>query len=290
MIQQALNRHSMIAIPPETKYFSSFLGHSHNCQLRRVARIQEDLQITVPLPCKRICDKASARHFYDQIAKAYLCLLRKPNAVYFGEKTPAHAGYLPSINKVFPDAKYLWIYRDGRNVALSLQKVPWMSNELSVNFLVWLFYYSKQMSAAHNRSIDILFLKYEDVVSQPVQTFSRIATFLDLPFELAVPTGSGNRQGVLDWEYSWKGLAFEHITATRVGMWKSELAPCEVEFLEYLGGHALRSLGYHTASTTPSLRVLLNYRRLFFGLTRLFWRLPLDEVANQLFGRAFCIG
>ena len=66
MLQQALNRHAQIAIPPETKFFSSFLGHSQRCQLRRLARINRDLQINLPAPACTIRKQADARAFFAQ--------------------------------------------------------------------------------------------------------------------------------------------------------------------------------------------------------------------------------
>src|SRR5215831_4421176 len=43
MVQQALNRHSQIVIPPETKFFFSFYGHSLAQQARHVRRLNADL-------------------------------------------------------------------------------------------------------------------------------------------------------------------------------------------------------------------------------------------------------
>ena len=43
LLQQALNRHSQIVIPPETKYFFSFLGHTRRCQHRHIDRLNADL-------------------------------------------------------------------------------------------------------------------------------------------------------------------------------------------------------------------------------------------------------
>ena len=47
---------------------------------------------------------------------------------------------MPRVRRLFPDAKILVLYRDGRDVAQSLTRVPWMSANLYVNFVVWLYY------------------------------------------------------------------------------------------------------------------------------------------------------
>ena len=42
---------------------------------------------------------------------------------------------LPRIRELYPDARVVVLYRDGRDVASSLTRVPWMSPNLYVNFL-----------------------------------------------------------------------------------------------------------------------------------------------------------
>lgn len=289
MLQQALNRHSGIAIPPETKYFSSFLGHSRKCQSRRLVRINTDLQIDIPRPPETIRGMAKSHQFYGEMAERYLAKLGMKGATYFGEKTPAHAGYVPQMRRLFPDAKFLWIYRDGRDAALSMRKVPWMSRNLAVNMAVWLFYYQKQMRAMQDNKLDLLVIKYEELVTQPMTEFSKICLFLDVPFELAMVNGFGNREGILEWEYPWKRSALEPITCERVGVWRKELSTKEVEMLEWLGGRALRNLDYPLV-TTPSWWNVRHYPGIAQGIIRLLSRFPLDEATNQLFGRAICVG
>jgi hypothetical protein len=247
------------------------------------------LHISLPPPGVAVSGRTAARAFFEGLAEAYLGRLRKKGVVCFGEKTPAHSGYVCQIRQVFPDGKFLWIYRDGRDVAVSLRKVGWMSPNLAVNFLVWLFYYAKQMTAAKQRGLRILFVKYEKLVREPSSEFSRILAFLGLPFESAVVFGKGNREGILEWEYPWKALACEGITDSRVGSWRNELSCRELQMLEQIGGRALRHLGYEVAAAHSTLFNVLRYPRVFGDLMRLFQRLPFDEVGHQLLGRALCV-
>src|SRR5437016_6151356 len=134
MVQQALNRHSQIVIPPETKYFFSFFGHSRGQQRRHVRRLNEDLRINLPTPARRIRSLDEGRDFYEIMARQYVERLQKKSVASFGEKTPEHTGHLLRIRQMFPRAKIIVLSRDGRDVALSLTKVPWMSSNLYVNF------------------------------------------------------------------------------------------------------------------------------------------------------------
>jgi hypothetical protein len=112
----------------------------------------------------------------------------------------------------------LVIYRDGRDVASSLTKVPWMSPDLYVNFVVWLYYYRVVRRAMFGGMPNAHLLRYEDVVSAPEREFRQVLEFLDLPYERAVVEGYGNREGIPERELAWKARALERITTQRIGV------------------------------------------------------------------------
>jgi hypothetical protein len=286
MLQQALNRHSQVVLPPETKFFFSFLGHSRVRQLRHLERLDADLGIRLPRPAARLSSAEEGRAFYEEMARQYISRLGKRDVVWFGEKTPEHTGHLPRIRELFPDAKILVLHRDGRDVALSLTHVPWMSPDLYVNFLVWLYYDWVLRDAKANPSPDLLFIRYEDIVAAPSRELGKVLRFLDLPVEPAVADGWGNREGVPEREYPWKRRALEKITPDRVGLFRRELTSEQIGVLERLGGHALAPLGYPLL--TDGKRPLPHgfFFHLALGLSQLAYRLPWDLLLKELLVRS----
>jgi hypothetical protein len=287
MVQQALNRHSRIAIPPETKFFFSFFGHTRRAQRRHLKRLNADLRINLPEPAARVSSTEDGRAFYEAMARQYLERLGKKDVAYFGEKTPEHTGHLPRIRHLFPDAKILVLYRDGRDVAVSLSKMPWMCPDLYVNYLVWLYYYlvvRKVKAASHP---NFYFARYESIVAAPEKELGGILQFLGLPYEPSVAEGWGNREGVPEREYAWKELALHKISDDRVGVFRRELSMGQIERLERLGRHALLALGYELVTDgkkrlSPGFLLSLSYR-----FTRFASRLPWHSVAWELFVRSF---
>jgi hypothetical protein len=285
MVQQALNRHSQIVIPPETKFFFSFLGQAHQRQLRHIDRLEADLGITLPRPARRVWAPDEARAFYRVMARQYVERLHKNGVVWFGDKSPEHTGHLPRIQQLFPEAKILILYRDGRDVAASLRKMPWMSPDLYVCFLVWLYYYRVVQDARRAGGPGLCYARYEDIVAHPGKEFARILGFLGLPYEPAVAEGCGNREGIPEREVAWKGRALERITPERVGVFRRELSAVQIETLERLGRHALPSLGYElvTDGKRPlSAGLLLS---LFCNTSRFVTRLPWRSLLNELLAR-----
>lgn len=285
MLQQALNRHSRIVVPPETKFFFSFFGHPKKQQERHVARLNADLDIDLPVPSHRICSVEEGREFYEAMATQYMDRQPKSGITHFGEKTPEHTGLLPEIRQLFPDAKIVFLQRDGRDVASSLTRVPWMSPNLYVNFLVWL-YYNRIVEREKRLALpNVYFARYEDIVADPDGELGAILDFLDAPYEPAVASGSGNREGVPQRELAWKGRALQPITTRRSAAFTRELAPEQIGTLEALGGPTLESLGYPLFSEGRKPLSPVFYASLAIDLAKLAVRLPWYSAYKDLICR-----
>lgn len=243
MLQLALCRHSRILIPPETHYFT-LLTRSRRGQQLHWRRVVKDLKIEIPVPTERLRPGPPAREPFLQMVNAYLKRVGKSGVTHFGEKSPEHQRRVPLILATFPAAKFILIYRDGRDVALSLTKVSWLSRSLDLNFALWLHYSAIQRRLLNEISERICLVRYEDLVLDPVSHLRRIAKFLGLDYEPQMTEECGNHEGVPAYEYSYKGRAFEPITDQRIGNWRRELTPAQIARLERRGSRTLLDLGY----------------------------------------------
>ncbi len=99
----------------------------------------------------------------------------------WGDKTPEYIDHLPVLQEVFPDAYYIHIVRDGRDVALSVFERFWGAKNIVTAALEWrhaidrVREFSKTIEAGH-----LLEIRYEDVLTEPRQTFARIIEFLKI--------------------------------------------------------------------------------------------------------------
>jgi LPS sulfotransferase NodH len=243
MLQQALNRHSRVVIPPETQFLKLF-RRTRRGQRRHLQRISEDLHVELPIPRRRLTVGAAGRALFDQIAARYLERAGRGGDILFGEKSPVHQRRLDVLRQLFPDAKIVLIFRDGRDVALSLSQMPWMSKDLYINFAVWVHYWRIQSRAVAGGIGGLLTIRYESLVADPVSELGKVLSFLGLPSEPQVWEGAGNRDGVPAWELAWKGRAQQKIDTMRVGRWRQELDSKQIAILERWGGPALQALGY----------------------------------------------
>lgn len=286
MLQMALNRHSRIVIPPETGFFT-LVKRSRRGQRRHWSKLASMLGICVDPPDRRIHPGDTAREHFCRIAAAYVHKLGKPNVTHFGEKTPEHMRRLREIIDTFPESKIVVIYRDGRDVALSLTKVDWMPSDIYLNFFVWLYYYRIQRRFLRMHPFRAICVRYEDLVVRPEHSLSIVLDFLGLPYEKEVAEGSGNQDGLPEHHRSFNGRALERISSTRVGNWRRELSPGVIARLERWGGWALRELQYECITDESTRLPLWHYpnlcNRIAFEVLKRECQRRCDEVFNTSF-------
>ena len=63
----------------------------------------------------------AAREFFYTLADAQI----KKDALYFGDSTPVNMMHADLIHELFPEARFVNVLRDGRDVALSVSKERW---------------------------------------------------------------------------------------------------------------------------------------------------------------------
>jgi len=103
---------------------------------------------------------------------------KKPNAVYYIEKTPRHIWHVDYIRRVVKDSKFILSTRDGYDVIASLYKRTHNISESITRY--------KDDSLLTIRQLDqndSILVKYEDVLFNTDEEFTKICDFLGLKYE-----------------------------------------------------------------------------------------------------------
>lgn len=138
------------------------------------------------------------------------------------EKTPNYIHYLPLIFKHFPNAKVIWVLRDGRDVAHSVFQKSWGANNIYYAAKAWMRanYYSDLLD-----SPQILTVKYEDLLSKPQDGLQRILNYLDFD--------------AVNVEY-----LSNDINPQKMNRWKFTLTARQIETFEAVAYDCLQKYGY----------------------------------------------
>lgn len=160
---------------------------------------------------------------------------------------PDNLLYMPQIKKELPEAKFIHIIRDGRDVALSLNKegwirpLPWDRNQaLLVAALHWLWKVNRGRRYGRRFGSDYLELRFEDLLSKRDEVLLRISEFLGCTIDPAFI--EKNALGTLkDSNSTFRSTVQQNAP---IGRWRTLLSRAEIDLLESVLGPTLLELGY----------------------------------------------
>ena len=119
----------------------------------------------------------AARSFYE----AYAAHEGKPR---WGDKSPPYTWKAKRIQRALPEAHFIHLIRDGRDVALSLSEVSWGPGDVQAAAAKWVDELSRARASARggSRPAPTWSFAIEDLVADPEPLLRRIADFVDLPW------------------------------------------------------------------------------------------------------------
>jgi len=159
----------------------------------------------------------------------------------WGDKTPHYIFEMHLLDRLFPQALFLNVIRDGRDVTLSLLEKPWGPKNVYACAAFWARCTMETPALRRLRQTKRLMdVRYETLLAEPVETMRGIYEFLGEPFD-AEKLGPMLR--------AVKGDNFDK--------WKEKLSPRQLRTFEGVAGDTLERLGYRRAIPPRKLGFLL---------------------------------
>lgn len=165
------------------------------------------------------------------------------NCKKWGDKTPLNTFYLERIYKVFPNAKFIHLIRDGCDVVSSYVEAN-IYNNIEDAAERW----SNSVKIADNfvkkynkKSLEI---RYEDLVNTPKITVQKICDFLEMEYEDAMLNSELKyRMGDVEMRQHHKQV-YNPISTSSIGKGRYKLTNQQKQRLQQLIGDHLEKLGY----------------------------------------------
>lgn len=251
LLSVLLDRHPQLCVLPETAFYDevaplllkvgdddgSILGILR--QWRRLPELKLDAGDVL---CRLNPRERAPSDVLAAILDLYAEAQGKPRS---GEKTPQHLWHTPAIMRHFPNAKVICLLRDGRDVALSLNAMPWWSpRSLTQAAELWKQSVGLVDSFTQQYPERFKVCRYEDLVTSPASVLSSIMDYLGENFDsrqlqTAIPSGV-----VLPRSMEWKGLALQPAEQNRIAGRRLQASHADLEYLNQMLGDDLRRHGY----------------------------------------------
>jgi hypothetical protein len=206
----------------------------------------------------RAAVRAAAPSSYPDAVRAYYAAYARAHGkARYGDKTPLFVLHLPLLAELFPEAVFVHMVRDGRNVVLSRVETAWGTNRFDFETLQWRSQVERGRADGSARGPDrYLEIRYEDLVADPEATARRVCALAALDFDPAMLTYYEHAETILDHQ----PFPEEHRNLARpptAGLrdWSTELTPDRVELFEQLAGDTLTRFGYSRTTAHARLGV-----------------------------------
>ena len=169
---------------------------------------------------------------------------------WVGNKTPQNTEHIEELTKLFPDARFILIVRDVRDVALSWKK-KWGKDPL-LSAAKW---NGRMLSGVEQLEslgpARFMVLRYEDLLRDAEQVERSVCQFLGLEFQDRMLEFFRHVRGVVDGKLNYG----QPIQADNTGKWGSRMSPTLVKRIEEVAYDGLQQFHYDTLCAKRSIRL-----------------------------------
>jgi hypothetical protein len=269
LLQRIVNAHPQIAITPEIHWITN--SFKEGTWLGPQGRVTRE-QVTGMATHKRFRQFEFSREQFEELVRRgeaipYTAFLDGLFALYgklknkqlVGNKTPPYVQRIRKLHALWPQARFVHLIRDGRDVCLSVLNwdhacstagayATWAEDRVSTAALWW--ERKVRLGRQEGRALRpglYYEIRYEDLVARPAQECAKLCAFLGVPYDDAMlyfheappPPYQGN-------SHPWRPIT--------PGMrdWRSQMSAADVERFEAVSGDLLDELGYPRAVASPS--------------------------------------
>jgi hypothetical protein len=214
--------------------------------------------------------------FPDAVRRVFAHWAAARGKARYGDKFPGYVLRIDLLAGMFPEARFVHIVRDGRDVALSSMAIQ--DDDAVALALNW----RSRLTAGREAGARLgdaryLEVRYEALVADPEPVVKGLCGFLDLSYVeamLAFPGREGGVPGKLAANPRHVRLAEPLSPGTT--SWRREMDPADVAAFEAVAGDLLTECGYDRATDRPpaSVRARAAWGQARWQLSRASARLP----------------
>jgi hypothetical protein len=268
LLRMMLDAHSELTIPPETHFVPTLIkacrgpGAAPEDALAAMKSAREwgdfgfsdEEMLTRLRATGKLRPGPAVRTFYE----AYM---EQQGKSRWGEKTPTYVQKMKLIQRALPEARFVHVIRDGRDVALSV--LDRTVRELTAADVArrW----QKKITKAREDSPKLRHYKevrYEDLILDTEAVLRDVAEFIELPWEdamlayhersserlkemaRALPGDNRAKELSVERRMATHAMTTKPPTADRVARWREQMSTEQRAEFEAVAGGLLAELGY----------------------------------------------
>ena len=199
---------------------------------------------------------------------------RAGGKAFYGDKTPLYISFMEPIAGVLPEARFVHLVRDGRDVVLAYLE----RDKGPATVAEGAFHWRLRVNRGH-RSGQVLGpdryreFHYEDLIEDPEATVRAICEWLGLEFQEEMLDYQGTAEKFL--AEAKNPADHQHLTlAPTKGLvdWRRSMSSDDVALFEAIAGDTLEAVGYQCVSSSKISSVVAGWEWARWQTKRVLWR------------------
>lgn len=258
LLQLMLHSHARIAIPAETKFVIP--AYARRCEFGDL-EVRENRRalaewITGERSTKFRVLGLDADAVVEEIVDGpptvgsaigivFRAYARRFGKVRWGDKRPSYFRQAGTLLRMFPDAQFVHLVRDGRDCVASLMEMPWYDKDVYHAISAWRESIDRGRRLAERLGPDSYYeLQYERLVADPADELARLCGFLGEDFDPAMTRPEGIARQTVSPSKKWHRRTRDGVTTSRIGSWAERLDAWQISLAEAAFGERLAEYGY----------------------------------------------
>lgn len=252
-----LDRHDQIAMPPETHFFLHLPWNWRSAKYTHEELVDYFVDQThmwdMKLDRDAVLDRFRADEptFPNFFRRALEEFGGRSGKVQPGEKSPVHLSYIPRIVEMYPEAKILWLVRDGRDSVMAILRAPDFPKNVRRSSHLWRRTILEGLRHERDWPRNVLRVHFEELLRNPKAEMERVSRFLGVEFQER-QLDSGVQSGVvMTKELNYKGRALGQLDLSKIGEYRRQATPDQLRVMDAIMSRALRTMGYESTEVGP---------------------------------------
>lgn len=263
LLRLMLNSHELITVPPECGFAVWLKKSCENLDLSQPeilrsfardlynSRKFETWEISADKVLEKIMNR-EYRRYSELVLRIYelYAEVKGKKPLIYGDKNNFYVNHIEEISEIFPDAKFIHLIRDGRDVAASFAELdrrqivskyaPPAGRDIQSIAIEWV---ANNVEVSRHTNSSFLKIHYEDLVTFPIQTIGIICDFLRLPYSNNIELFFLHNDEPKEF-LQWKERTTGGVVGTQVSRYKNELSASDITQFMAIGGPLLKHFGY----------------------------------------------
>jgi hypothetical protein len=279
LIRQMINSHSKVAVPYESHFITKYMNKiSEYGDLEQDKNLMQLLQDICNEPILENWDYCcTAKELFEEINQRDLATIfdsffqlyaKHHGKIMWGDKSD-YLNRMYQIRELYPDAKFIHIIRDGRDVANSVMKMKWGPKNIIEAADWWQEHvrlgYSMGRMLGDNNYMEV---RYEDLVTTTEESLRKICKFINVDFETSMLEYYKSSVKFIP-----QNLLSQHYNAdtppsnSRTYAWKTEMSLIDSIIFQQMAGDVLKEFKYELVNKPVSaLKLKLHKIRILMKL------------------------